>query len=302
VTPPLAKRFKRALRYGLLRMVLALVSRLPLGVAQRAGDAFGGLLFHLAHAERQKALASLERAFPEKSEAERTRLAHACFRHLGRCALEAAVAGRLSQEAFDGLINFSPEALSVLRRTLAEGRGLVAVTAHVGHWELLGWALRRHGLPLHVIAKENVDARLTQLVDSFRSRGGVRTIWRGRPGSAVSILRVLRRGEMLGLLLDQDTRVQSVYVPFFGTPASTPRAAADLVYRTGAPALVTFAPRGADGRYHCTAAELDVPRTGDAEADALELTRRFSAAAEEAIRQVPEQWVWMHQRWKTQPW
>jgi Kdo2-lipid IVA lauroyltransferase/acyltransferase len=299
VTPPLAKRLKRALRYGLLRSVLALVSRLPLGMAQRAGEAFGGLVFHLARAERHKALASLALAFPEKPEAERTRLAHDCFRHLGRCALEAAVAPRLSREAFDGLINFSPEALGVLHRALAEGRGLVAVTAHVGHWELLGWALVRHGLPLHVIAKENVDGRLTQLVDDFRSRGGVRTIWRARRGSAVAILRVLRKGEMLGLLLDQDTRVQSLFVPFFGTEASTPRAAADLVYRTGAVALVTFAPRGPDGRYHCTAAVLDVPESGDAEANALELTRRFSAATEEAIRQVPAQWVWMHQRWKT---
>ena len=299
MTPPLAKRFKRSLRYALLRGLLALISRLPLGVAQRTGEALGGAAFRLARGERAKALASLARAFPESTEAERWALAGDCFRHLGRCAFEAAVASRLSRAQFDALVEAPEEALAVVRRALARGQGIVAVTGHVGHWELLGWAMVRHGIPLAVIARENVDPRLTALVDDFRTRGGVRTIWRANPGSAVAMLRALRRGAMLGLLIDQDTRVQSLFVPFFGTPAATPRAAADLVLRTGAPALVTFAQRGPDGRYHLTAAELEVPASGDREADALELTRRFSAAIEEAIRRAPAQWVWMHQRWKT---
>jgi Kdo2-lipid IVA lauroyltransferase/acyltransferase len=299
VTPPLAKRIKRALRYGLLRAVLALVARLPLGAAQRAGEALGGLAFRFAPAERDKALRSLGRAFPEKSPEERTAIARACFRHLGRCALEAAVARRLGPGRLGELVQVPEEALAVVRRARARGLGIVAVTGHVGHWELLGWAMVKSGIPLSVIARENVDPRLTALVDDFRARGGVHTLWRARPGSAVGMLRTLRRGEMLGLLIDQDTRVQSLSVPFFGTLAATPRAAADLVLRTGAPAMVTFAPRGPDGRYHLGAEELEVPATGDAEADALELTRRFSLAIEAAIRRTPAQWVWMHQRWKT---
>lgn len=299
VTPPLAKRIKRALRTGLLRAVLAVVSRLPLRTAQRAGEGLGSLVFRLASRERDKALRTLARAFPEKSPEERTALARACFRHLGRCALEAAVARRVGPEVLGALVDVPEAARAVLRRAQARGKGIVAVTGHVGHWELLGWAMVRSGVPLTVIAKENVDPRLTALVEDFRARGGVRTLWRARPGAAVGMLRALRRGEMLGLLIDQDTRVQSLFVPFFGTPAATPRAAADLVLRTGAPALVTFAPRGPDGRYHLVAEELEVPVTGDAEADALELTRRFSDAIEAAIRRTPEQWVWMHQRWKT---
>jgi len=299
VTPPLAKRIKRAVRYGLLRALLAVVSRLPLGAAQRCGEGLGELVFLLAPGERDKALRSLGRAFPEKSREERAALARASFRHLGRCALEAAVARRLGPDRLGDLVHVPDEALEALRRARERGRGIVAVTGHVGHWELLGWAMVKSGIPLSVIAKENVDPRLTSLVDDFRARGGVHTLWRARPGSAVGMLRALRRGEMLGLLIDQDTRVQSLFVPFFGTPAATPRAASDLVLRTGAPALVTFAPRGPDGRYRLSAEELEVPATGDAEADALELTRRFSLAIEAAIRRTPEQWVWMHQRWKT---
>jgi Kdo2-lipid IVA lauroyltransferase/acyltransferase len=299
VAPPLAKRFKRSVRYLALRGILFFVQRLPLGLAQRAGDSLGTLAFHLAAKERAKALLSLARAFPEKTDAERLVLARACFRHLGRCALEAAVAERLSQHAFDALVDVPPSVKAMLLAAHARGKGVVAVTGHVGHWELLGWSFVRQGIPLHVIAQQNVDGRLTRLAVDFRAHGDVHTVLRGAPGAAVGMLRALRRGDALGLLVDQDTRVQSVCVPFFGVRASTPRAPADLTLRTGAATVAVFLQRGPDGRYHFSGEEVDVPRTQDSEADAVELTRRYSAAIEAAIRRAPEQWVWMHQRWKT---
>jgi Kdo2-lipid IVA lauroyltransferase/acyltransferase len=299
VAPPLAKRFKRSVRFLLLRGLLLFVRLLPLGLAQRTGDAFGLLAFRLAPKERAKALVSLQRAFPEKTEAQRLALARACFRHLGRCAFEAAVAEGLSPQAFDGLVQVPDEVRRMLLSAHAKGKGVVAVTGHVGHWELLGWSFVRQGIPLHVIAQKNVDERLTQLAVDFRAHGNVHTVLRGVPGAAVGMLRALRRGDALGLLIDQDTRVQSLCVPFFGVLASTPRAPADLTLRTGAATVAVFLQRGEDGRYHFTGEELEVPHTLDAEADALELTRRYSAAIEAAIRRAPEQWVWMHQRWKT---
>jgi KDO2-lipid IV(A) lauroyltransferase len=299
VTPPLAKRLKRGVRYFFLSAALFFLGRLPLGVAQRAGDAFGALAFRLASGERQKALSSLARAFPEKREAERRTLARACFRHLGRVAFEAAVAERLSTAQFDALVEVPEAVRRLVVGAHAQGRGMVAVTGHVGHWELLGWAFVRLGIPLHVIARDTADGRLSKRVVAFRHKGGVRTILRGAPGAAVGMLRALRRGDALGLLVDQDTKVQSVCVPFFGTLASTPRAPADLTLRTGAPTVVVFLQRGEDGRYRLSGEQLEVPRSGDAEADVVELTRRYSEAIETAVRRAPEQWVWMHQRWKT---
>ena len=296
---PLAKRFKRTARFLLLEAVLFFVRRLPLGLAQRTGDAFGSLAFRFAKKERHKALLSLARAFPEKSDAERLALARACFRHLGRTAFEAAVAERLSDAQFDALVEVPLEVRELLRAAHRRGKGIVALTGHVGHWELLGWAFARQGIPLHVIAQQNVDTRLTQLAVDFRAKGNVHTVLRGTPGAAVGMLRALRRGDALGLLIDQDTRVQSVCVPFFGTRASTPRAPADLTLRTGAATVAVFLQRAPDGRYRMSGQELDVPCSGDGEADVLELTRAYSAAIEAAIRRHPEQWVWMHQRWKT---
>ncbi len=298
MAPPLSKRLKRTLRYGLLRAALALVGLLPLGWAQALGRALGSAAFHLAPGERSKAMASLSVAFPEMSEEARRTLARRCFRHLGTAVLEMAVAPRLG-DRFDRLVDSSGDALAALDRAYARGKGVVVVGAHFGNWELQGWGVVRHGLPLHAVGKENVDPRLTRLMDRFRARGGLRAIWRGQPGAAVALLKALRKGELLAMLIDQDTNVQNVFVPFFGRPAATPRAAADLVLRTGAAAVVCLVHKREDGTYQLSSEEVEVPRTGDAERDAVELTARLTAPIEAAIRAHPEQWVWMHQRWKT---
>ena len=301
MAPPLSKRLKRTLRYGLLRAVLAVVGLLPLAWAQALGRALGSMAFRFAPGERRKALASLSVAFPEMADEGRLELARRCFRSLGVAGLEMALAPRLGTAGLDRLVDLSGEALTRLRQAHARGKGVVCVAAHLGNWELHAWSLTRHGLPLHAVGKENVDPRLNRLVDRFRSRGGLRNVWRGQPGAAVAMLRALRKGELLAMLIDQDTNVQNVFVPFFGRPAATPRAAADLVLRTGATPLVCLNHRGEDGVYRATTEEVEVPRTGDDERDAVELTARFTACIETAIRAHPEQWVWMHQRWKTKP-
>ncbi|MGZ3446636.1 MAG: lysophospholipid acyltransferase family protein [Myxococcaceae bacterium] len=298
MAPSLSKRLKRTLRYGLLRAALAVLGRLPLGWAQALGRAVGTAAFHLAPGERAKALASLSVAFPEMSEEARLELARRCFRHLGTAAMEMVVAPRLGNR-FDALVDCSGDALAARERAAASGKGGVCVAAHLGNWELHAWGVARHGLPLHAVGKENVDPRLTRLIDRFRARGGVRNVWRGQPGAAVALLRALRKGQLLGILIDQDTNVQNVFVPFFGRPAATPRAAADLVLRTGAAALVCLIHKREDGTYRASSEEVEVPHTGDPERDVVELTARFTARIEAAIRAHPEQWVWMHQRWKT---
>jgi KDO2-lipid IV(A) lauroyltransferase len=271
---------------------------LPLRWAQQLGRALGTAAFHFAGGERRKALASLQLAYPEMEPAQRLDLARRTFQHLGTVALEVAVAPRLG-DRFAALVDCSGDALAAFRRGLERGRGVVVVGAHLGNWELQAWAVARAGIPLHAVGKENVDPRLTRLMDRFRARGGVWNIWRGQPGAAVALLKALRRGEALAMLIDQDTNVQSVFVPFFGHPAATPRAAADLVLRTGAAACVCLVHRRPDGTYRATSEEVPPPSTGDAERDAVELTARFTARIEAAIRAHPEQWVWMHQRWKT---
>ncbi|NMO22219.1 lysophospholipid acyltransferase family protein [Pyxidicoccus fallax] len=297
--PPLAKRLKRFLRYLLIRGVLLLLQPLPLGVARTLGARLGSLAYTLAGGERRKALKSLAVAFPEKSDAERHELGRAAFRHLGAAAMEVACTGALDQ-GLERLVAWPEEDRRVLETALARGRGVVFVSGHVGNWELLARRVARAGYPSQSIAKETTDPRLTELVGRFRERGGVRSIWRGQEGAARAMLRALRSGEILGILIDQDTKVQSLFVPFFGQLAATPRAAADLAIRTGAAVVTGFCHRDGEG-YRLSMEEVPVPQVEDREAAALELTAALSLRIEAAIRRTPEQWVWMHQRWKTRP-
>jgi Kdo2-lipid IVA lauroyltransferase/acyltransferase len=297
--PPLAKRLKRFLRYLLVRAALALVHPMPLGVARWLGVRFGTLVFRVAGGERRKALKSLARAFPEKTEAERLALARACFRHLGAAMFEAGCTAALDRE-LKQLVAWHQEDRSVLEAALARGKGVVFVSGHVGNWELLARRVASEGFPCQSIAKETSDPRLTALVERFRARGKVRSIWRGQDGAARHMLRALKGGEILGLLIDQDTKVQSFFVPFFGELAATPRAAGDLAIRTGAAVVVGFCQREATG-YRLRMEEVPLPAEQDREAAALALTAALSQRIEQAIRRAPEQWVWMHQRWKTRP-
>ena len=297
--PPLAKRLKRFLRYLLVRAALAIVSALPLGLARWLGAGFGRFAFAVAGGERRKALKSLARAFPEKSDAERHALARASFRHLGMAAFEVGATASMDAR-LEHLVHWSAEDRGVLDAALARGKGVVFVSGHVGNWELLARRVARAGYPSQSIAKETTDPRLTVLVERFRARGGVRSIWRGQEGAARAMLRALKSGEILGLLIDQDTQVQSLFVPFFGELAATPRAAADLALRTGAAVVVGFCQREGEG-YRLWMEEVPWRAGEDREADALALTAALSQRIEAAIRRAPEQWVWMHQRWKTRP-
>jgi KDO2-lipid IV(A) lauroyltransferase len=300
VKVPLAKRVKRYLRYCVVRAALFAVEWLPIQAAGWLGEALGSLVFRLASRTRRAALESLARAFPDLNAEHRRALACRSFQHLGRCALELACVRQIDPRIGEW-VEWTESERRLLETALARGRGVVFVSGHVGNWELLARRVALAGLPASTIAKESSDWRLTRLVERFRIQGRVESIWRGQPGAAKRMLRVLKSGGILGFLIDQDTAVQSIFVPFFGYPAATPRAAADLALRTGAAVVVGFCQRKEDGRYQLSMKEMSPRQTGDVENDVAALTKDLTAEIESAIRRTPEQWVWMHRRWKSQP-
>ena len=188
---------------------------------------------------------------------------------------------------------------------MARGKGIVFVTGHLGNWELMARLMAMTQCPVSAVAKRGSDARLMGLIEQWRSSGGVTTLWREDPGTARALLRVFKQNQALGILVDQDTRVQGVWVPFFGRPAYTPRAPGDLALRTGAPVLVGTChrkgERPGDGfLFEVTEIPYD-PKPADREAEVLRITAACQAVMEAAIRRHPADWVWMHERWKTQP-
>ena len=237
-------------------------------------------------------------AFPEKDEAERDRIGRRSFANLGRAAVETARAQRLDIRT---AVELDPAGEALLREAHAEGKGVVVATAHIGAWELFARRVAALGIPCGTVAKEAHDPRLTALLERSRKQGGVRVFWRGAPLSAREILRFLRdEGGIFGILIDQDTRVAGHFVPFFGRPAFTPRAAGDLAAHLGAPLLFACAHRLASGVHRIVVRRIEAPRTGDRDRDSFALTAAATKAIEDEVRKRPDEWVWMHPRWRTQ--
>jgi len=301
---PLGKRLRRGIRSALIRRAVAVLSFLPLGPALALGGLGGRLAWRLSPRSRRLALAHLAVAFPGLPEEERGRIARECFEHLGRSAMEVT-AVRAVDARLDAYVSFAGDGERLLHQALSRGRGMVFVTGHLGNWELMARRVGRSGIPNVVVAKAGADRGLNALAERFRASGGVTTLWREDPGAGRAIIRTFREGKALGLLIDQDTKVQGVFVPFFGWPAFTPRAAADLALRFRAPVVVATTrrrgPRPGDGHLVEVTEVSCNPDAPDREAEVVRLTAACTHILEEAIRRSPAEWVWMHQRWKTRP-
>jgi len=167
---------------------------------------------------------------------------------------------------------------------------------------LLAAYVARRGISLAASARRLEDARLNKLLTDFRTGNGMHVIHRNTPGSSTEILKVLRRRGVFALQIDQDIRTPSVTVPFFGRPARTPAAAALLAVRRDLPVVPAFAQRRAEGGHHFVIKPpIFPPGSGDRQRDIIEMTRQFSQALEDHIRQHPTEWNWWHRRWRRPP-
>jgi len=275
------------------RLLAARLERLEWRDAQSAGGALGRAAWRLSRRERGRALEHLAIAFPDLQQEVRERLGRAAFEHLGVVLAECLwLRDRGRAEIPRHVLLRGGERIAAARAT---GRPLLFVTGHCGNWELLA-ARIACGLELAVVARELDEPGFQEELLAFRARFGTRTIVRGTPGAARELLRTLRSGGALGMLIDQDTRVEGVWVDFFGRPAWTPSGAADLALRFRAIVLPVFIERLADGSHR-----VDVEPELELTDDATAATQAMTAAIEAQIRRVPEQWVWMHRRWRRRP-
>jgi len=293
--PPRPRRPRRAVLLATAERFLAgFLDRLDWETAQACGRAFGRLGWALAGRDRRRTLDHLALALPGLDAAARRRIGRASFAHFGAMLAECLWLG--GRDGAEVLRRVAFEGWPELERGRAAGRPLVVLTGHCGNWELLAAALNQRGLGMAVVARELDDPGLQSSLLGLRARFGTRTIVRGAPGAARELLRTLRAGGALGMLIDQDTKVEGVWVDFFGRPAWTPVGAADIARRLGAAVVPVFIERREDGS-HLARVEpaLDLP------ADPVAATQAMTAAIEAQVRRVPEQWVWMHRRWRRQP-
>lgn len=281
-----AQRVKNDVLYALATVAIAVASRVPVRVGRVAGRALGALAWLVVPRLRQLAERNVASVMPE---VDARSFVRRLYRELGERLGELVSGLGRAREP----LPFLPGSREVLDAAIAEGRGVVFASAHLGPWEHVAASLVAHGVPLTVVAREPYDPRFARLY--ARLRHGIRTVYRGSDGAGVALVRVLRKGGVLGIPMDLASRVTSVTVPFLGRPARTAVGPARLAVRTGAVVVVgTATPEG------LLFQRIDAPVVAAAPAsanDETELTARINAALGDRIRAWPEAWLWMHDRW-----
>ena len=263
------------------------------GAAQRAGE-WLGVVAWLLGIRRRVALDGLRRAFPAATEAERKRMGRRAYRQLGRSLAEIV----FPPPAADLLRAVRFEGWDLYEALLAQGHGVVCAVAHFGNFELLARVAPGRGMKLSIIVRGLGDV-LGRWLWRSRLRSGVRQL--AERGSSADALAVLRRGEVLAIVIDQNMRPsRGIFVDFFGERACTTPAAAVFALRAGAPLLTVFPIRQPDGT-HLVHMRGPYTTSLSGRAAVKDLTQQITSALEQEVREHPDHWFWVHRRWKTRP-
>lgn len=291
---------RESLEHAAAWIGLKFLGILPRPAARFVGASSAALAYYLRPPLRRAAVFNLRLAFPDWSDKERKRAARGMIRQVGWMAAEFSQFPKYTRAniervvALDGYENFD----AARRR----GKGVLFLTGHMSAWELAPFAQALYGNPLHFLVRPIANAKVDALINRYRCRSGNEAIEKNR--SARAILRVLAEGGTVGVLSDHNTSLEEgVFVDFFGIPASTTSGLARLALRTDAAVVPGFLSWDRERRKYRLRFEpaIELSRTSDEEADVRENTQRFTRVIEDYVRAHPDQWLWVHKRWKTRP-
>ncbi|WP_348268447.1 lysophospholipid acyltransferase family protein [Edaphobacter paludis] len=286
--------------FCVVRMFVGCLGILPRRLARAVGAGIGWLAFQLLGRLRKVGLRNLELAFPMKPASERETILRAVYRNLGYLLAEfCQMPGYTREQAsrfihYDGLENY----LTARER----GKGVLVLTGHLGAWELSSFYHSLMGYPMGMVIRRLDNPLVDEFVNRIRCLHGNRVIH--KDDFARGLIATMRAGETVGILMDTNmTPPQGVFVPFFGVQACTASGMARIALKTGAavvPGFLFWEQR--EQRYVLRfGEELNLVRTADSEEDAVANTALFTSVIERYVREYPEQWLWMHRRWKTRP-
>ncbi|MGE5736513.1 MAG: lysophospholipid acyltransferase family protein [Acidobacteriota bacterium] len=288
------------LEYALAWLLIRGISILPRPVARAAGIGLGQLVYLLHGKLRRVGMRNLQLAFPEKSAHERRRILRGEFTSLGRQLAEVCLFPSYTREnvtkivVYDGFENFE--------RAEARGKGVIYLTAHLGGWELSAFSHSIQGHPLHVVMRSMDNPFLDRFITHLRTMHGNRAV--DKDNFVRGLLSAMKAGETVGILMDTNmTPPQGVFVDFFGIPACTASGLARIALRTDAAVVPGFTIWDRELRKYRLRFDpaLALIRTGDEEADIVANTALFTKVIEQYVRRYPDQWLWVHRRWKTRP-
>ena len=291
---------RHRLEYAIVWFWVKGVGLLPRPLARAKGISLALLVYLLHGRLRRVGMRNLELAFPEMPRRERRRILRGVFVSLGRQLAEVCLFPRYTREnvsqvvIYDGFENFE--------RAYARGKGVLFLTAHLGAWELSAFAHSLQGHPLSIVMRSLDNPNVDALIQSYRTMHGNRTV--DKDDFVRGLLQAMRAGQTVGILMDTNmTPPQGVFVDFFGIPACTASGLARIALRTDAAVVPGFTVWDAKLRKYILRFDpaVELVRTGDNEADIVANTARVTKVIETFVRRYPDQWLWVHRRWKTRP-
>jgi KDO2-lipid IV(A) lauroyltransferase len=296
---PLVRRIRSAAQTAAVGSLIGLARWLPRPWLLGLGSAVGELAYRLDRKHTRVAIKNLTLAFGDAlSPSDRRRIARDCWRHYGRITADAAAFHRLGPQDIGKRIRY--EGLEALRAAHAEGKGVLLISGHFGHWELTAYMQGFLGYPLLMITNPLDNPRVEAMFAGLRAGSGNEIV--PKANAVRASLRALARGIGVAVMIDQDARGSGIFVPFFGRLSSTIPTVGTMHLRTGAAVVATFSYPEADGGWRIDYERLTFPGlTGDRDSDVRRITSETTALLEARIRARPELWLWMHRRWKTPP-
>lgn len=290
---------RRIIIYVLFRILSFFIFILPIKLGLRIGQFLGISAFYILRDSRTKALNNIEIAFNNsKSTEEREIIIRQVFENLGKNLVEVVSLAKFNRGNIDKYIGC--KGLEIIEHLIGQGKGGIILSAHFGNWELMAHYFAIKGYKVNVIARRVRMEQFENFLKRVRKRHGVNILYRDT--SAKDVMALLKKNEFVGVMPDQDMdSVSGVFVDFFGRKAYTPNSPAVLNFLTKAPIIPCFMVRKAFGHEILIGNPIKLSSTGDRHKDILENTQRCTKVTEDYIRQFPSQWVWFHERWKTQP-
>ena len=291
---------RHLLEYVASWFLLQVLGALPRSVAHGLAAALASLLYGATSRFRRIADQNLRMALPELDASGRRAVTLGVYRSLGRLLAVCAHFPRFTSESIRQVVTY--DGLENYQAALAKGRGVLFLTAHLGPWELGAFAHALHGYPIHIVYRPLDNPRLDRLVNRYRTLSGNKLI--DKRDSARGMLAALAKNETVGILADQNTSLEEgVFVSFFGVLASTTAGIPRVALHSGAAVVSAFCVWEETSRRYCIHFDpaLEFPASSDRDADIRAATQQMASGIEKYIRRYPDQWLWIHRRWKTRP-
>jgi KDO2-lipid IV(A) lauroyltransferase len=291
---------RQRLEYAAAWPFIKILGVLPRPLARAVGINLSYIVYLLHGRLRRVGMRNLEIAFPEKTKAERAQILRGEFASLGRQLAEVCRFPKYTIENIDEVVVF--EGFENLEQVRARGKGVLLFAGHFGGWELSSFVISMRGHWMHVVMRGMDNLYLGRLIEHYRTMHGNKVV--DKDDFVRGLLSAMRAGEVVGMLIDTNmTPPQGIFVDFFGIPACTASGLARIALKTDAAVVPTFTIWDENlGKYRLRFdPAIELARSGDLEADIKANTQKFTSVIEDYVRKYPEQWLWVHRRWKTRP-